>query len=57
MQHESKGIQPTELESGTPYDILAGVEGGFCWVVRPIGTNHHVVQFALWARLHMAAHR
>jgi hypothetical protein len=28
MQHESKSIQSTELESGTPYDILAGVEGG-----------------------------
>jgi hypothetical protein len=28
MQQESKGIQSTELESGTPYDILAGVEGG-----------------------------
>jgi hypothetical protein len=57
MEQESKDIQPTELKSGTPYDILAGVEGGFCWVARPVGMNHHVDQFALWVKLDMAAHR
>jgi hypothetical protein len=37
--------------------LLVSGGKGICWVVHPVGMNHHVDQFALWARLDMAAYR